>query len=51
VLLWLAAGVDAVALGSGLGDLDAAQEWRELLRQLGKEQGQPQPVIPAASRS
>jgi|694.fasta_scaffold04555_25 2-dehydro-3-deoxyphosphogluconate aldolase/(4S)-4-hydroxy-2-oxoglutarate aldolase len=31
VLPWLAAGVDAVALGSGLGDLEAESEWRELL--------------------
>lgn len=30
VLPWLEAGVDAVALGSGLGDLEAASDWREL---------------------
>jgi len=34
VLPWLEAGVDAVALGSGLGDLEAASAWRELLSTL-----------------
>lgn len=35
VLPWLEAGVDAVALGSGLGDLEAAGEWGELLTAVG----------------
>jgi 2-dehydro-3-deoxyphosphogluconate aldolase/(4S)-4-hydroxy-2-oxoglutarate aldolase len=35
VLPWLEAGVDAVALGSGLGDGDATPAWRELLAALG----------------
>ena len=35
VLPWLEAGVDAVALGSGLGDREATGEWRELLAALG----------------
>ena len=35
VLPWLEAGVDAVALGSGLGDGDATPAWRELLVALG----------------
>lgn len=35
VLPWLAAGVDAVALGSGLGDLEE-NLWRELLVALGE---------------
>lgn len=47
---WLEAGVDAVALGSGLGALEE-EPWRELLAALGKEHGQPRPVPPAASRS
>jgi len=34
VLPWLAAGVDAVALGSGLGDLEAPGDWRQLLAAL-----------------
>jgi 2-dehydro-3-deoxyphosphogluconate aldolase/(4S)-4-hydroxy-2-oxoglutarate aldolase len=34
VLPWLAAGVDAVALGSGLGDLEEVSAWRELLSTL-----------------
>ena len=34
VLAWLQAGVDAVALGSGLGGLDEADAWRELLAAL-----------------
>ena len=51
VLTWLQAGVDAVALGSGLRGLEEAESWRELLGQLGKEHGQPKMVIPAASRS
>jgi len=34
VLPWLAAGVDAVALGSGLGSLEDGATWRELLAAL-----------------
>jgi 2-dehydro-3-deoxyphosphogluconate aldolase/(4S)-4-hydroxy-2-oxoglutarate aldolase len=34
VLPWLAAGVDAVALGSGLGSLEDASDWQELLTAL-----------------
>jgi 2-dehydro-3-deoxyphosphogluconate aldolase/(4S)-4-hydroxy-2-oxoglutarate aldolase len=34
VLPWLAAGVDAVALGSGLGDLKASGGWLQLLAAL-----------------
>ena len=34
VLPWLQAGVDAVALGSGLDGLDDAATWRELLAAL-----------------
>jgi 2-dehydro-3-deoxyphosphogluconate aldolase/(4S)-4-hydroxy-2-oxoglutarate aldolase len=34
VLPWLEAGVDAVALGSGLGGLEEADSWRELLAAL-----------------
>jgi len=37
-LPWLAAGVDAVALGSGLGDLEETS-WRELLAVLGGAEG------------
>jgi len=36
---WLAAGVDAVALGSGLGDLETSG-WRELLVALGAKPAQ-----------
>ncbi|MFM7269558.1 MAG: bifunctional 4-hydroxy-2-oxoglutarate aldolase/2-dehydro-3-deoxy-phosphogluconate aldolase [Cyanobium sp.] len=39
VLPWLAAGVDAVALGSGLGDLADPGPWRELLEALGQWAG------------
>ena len=39
VLPWLEAGVDAVALGSGLGDLEAASAWRELLSTLAARYG------------
>ena len=39
VLPWLEAGVDAVALGSGLGDLEMASAWRELLSTLAARQG------------
>jgi 2-dehydro-3-deoxyphosphogluconate aldolase / (4S)-4-hydroxy-2-oxoglutarate aldolase len=35
VLPWLAAGVDAVALGSGLGDLQEPEGWPQLLADLG----------------
>jgi 2-dehydro-3-deoxyphosphogluconate aldolase/(4S)-4-hydroxy-2-oxoglutarate aldolase len=41
---WLAAGVDAVALGSGLGDLEAAEEWRKLLAALGGRADRSQPL-------
>ncbi|MFM7515012.1 MAG: bifunctional 4-hydroxy-2-oxoglutarate aldolase/2-dehydro-3-deoxy-phosphogluconate aldolase [Cyanobium sp.] len=41
---WLAAGVDAVALGSGLGDLEAAEEWRKLLAALGGRADQSKPL-------
>lgn len=34
VLPWLEAGVDAVALGSGLGDLEEVSAWQELLSTL-----------------
>jgi len=39
VLPWLAAGLDAVALGSGLGDLAEPGPWRELLEALGQRAG------------
>lgn len=39
VLPWLAAGVDAVALGSGLGDLEAPGPWPELLAALRQRAG------------
>ena len=34
VVPWLEAGVDAVALGSGLGNLEATSGWRDLLAHL-----------------
>lgn len=37
VLPWVEAGVDAVALGSGLGDLEGAREWRKLLAALARQ--------------
>lgn len=40
VLPWLAAGVDAVALGSALGELPA-EDWRALLSQLSDTSAQP----------
>jgi 2-dehydro-3-deoxyphosphogluconate aldolase/(4S)-4-hydroxy-2-oxoglutarate aldolase len=42
---WLAAGVDAVALGSGLGDLEASG-WRELLVALGGRTASREPSGP-----
>jgi len=45
VLPWLAAGVDAVALGSGLGDLDE-NRWRELLEALGERTAASEPIGP-----
>jgi len=39
VLPWLEGGVDAVALGSGLGDLEAASAWRQLLSTLAARPG------------
>lgn len=38
---WLAAGVDAVALGSGLGDLEEAGPWHQLLCALSSRAKQP----------
>lgn len=43
VLLWLQAGVDAVALGSGLGALEDAAAWRELLAALDSHSSPPSP--------
>ena len=47
---WLAAGVDAVALGSGLGALDAPGSWRELLTALGAGAAATAPTQDSATR-
>lgn len=45
---WLAAGVDAVALGSGLGDLDE-NHWRQLLAALGDSARADEPIANLAT--